>query len=337
MLTTPVTSGKPVKKPPQACGLRFAAMATLAGESKFSGHYRTALCLHGQLRFLTDDGVAAAPAADCPGVAPSVDGARSGRSLRGGSFEAMVEHMGGCNMARFTMRAVEHGGVSFAGELAPSSQPPTPRGRERVLLLIVVFTNILSGVRFDMPRKGLPFFLGSSGAKPADDGDTGSLIWIGGSLLAVHGGLSPSIHHLDQIRLLDRFSEIPHDGPLADLMWSDPDPDKTGFVISPRGAGYVFGQDVAEKFLHVNQLSHIVRAHQLCMSGYQVLFDDTLSTVWSAPNYCYRFGNIASILEVSEEGSRFFNVFGPAPESAEKTDTSLEVHRERIRDQPQRI
>mmetsp|Transcript_25926 Transcript_25926/g.53196 ORF Transcript_25926/g.53196 Transcript_25926/m.53196 type:complete len:338 (+) Transcript_25926:84-1097(+) len=138
---------------------------------------------------------------------------------------------------------------------------------------------------------------------------------IGGSLLAVHGGLSPSIHHLDQIRLLDRFSEIPHDGPLADLMWSDPDPDKTGFVISPRGAGYVFGQDVAEKFLHVNQLSHIVRAHQLCMAGYQVLFDDTLSTVWSAPNYCYRFGNIASILEVSEEGSRFFNVFGPAPES----------------------
>ncbi|CAE7029654.1 unnamed protein product [Symbiodinium natans] len=142
-----------------------------------------------------------------------------------------------------------------------------------------------------------------------------ALAQIGGSMLAVHGGLSPSIHHLDQIRLLDRFLEIPHDGPLADLVWSDPDPDKSGFVISPRGAGYVFGQDVAQKFLHVNQLSHIVRAHQLCMAGYQVLFDDTLSTVWSAPNYCYRFGNTASILEISEEGSRFFNVFGPAPES----------------------
>lgn len=138
---------------------------------------------------------------------------------------------------------------------------------------------------------------------------------VGGSLLAVHGGLSPSIHHLDQIRILDRFAEIPHDGPLADLMWSDPDPEKSGFVISPRGAGYVFGPDVAWKFLHLNALVHIVRAHQLCMCGYQVLFDDSLSTVWSAPNYCYRFGNTASILEISEDRSRFFNVFGPAPES----------------------
>lgn len=138
---------------------------------------------------------------------------------------------------------------------------------------------------------------------------------IGGGILAVHGGLSPSIHHLDQIRILDRFAETPHDGPLADLMWSDPDPEKTGFVISPRGAGYVFGHDVVWKFLHLNDLTHIVRAHQLCMCGYQVLFDDSLSTVWSAPNYCYRFGNTASILEISEDQSRFFNVFGPAPES----------------------
>merc|ERR1712014_556017 len=84
---------------------------------------------------------------------------------------------------------------------------------------------------------------------------------------------------------------------------------------SPRGAGYVFGPDVAWKFLHLNDLVHIVRAHQLCMSGYQVLFDDSLSTVWSAPNYCYRFGNTASILEIADDLSRFFNVYGAAPES----------------------
>mmetsp|Transcript_766 Transcript_766/g.1679 ORF Transcript_766/g.1679 Transcript_766/m.1679 type:complete len:324 (-) Transcript_766:91-1062(-) len=151
---------------------------------------------------------------------------------------------------------------------------------------------------------------------------------IGGSILAVHGGLSPSLHHLDQIRLLDRFAEIPHDGPLADLMWSDPDPDKLGFVISPRGAGFVFGQDVAWRFLQLNGLAHLVRAHQLCMTGYQVLFDDSLSTVWSAPNYCYRFGNTASILEISEGFGRFFNVFGPAPES--------ERHGQRPGDPPKR-
>lgn len=83
----------------------------------------------------------------------------------------------------------------------------------------------------------------------------------------------------------------------------------------------------------MNNMSHILRAHQLCNAGYQVwigkekhehvliwlswqvLFNDKLSTVWSAPNYCYRCGNLASILEVGVDGSRFFNVFDAAPEN----------------------
>jgi len=56
-------------------------------------------------------------------------------------------------------------------------------------------------------------------------------------------------------------------------------------------------------------------AHQLCQEGFQVLYDDRLSTVWSAPNYCYRCGNMASVLEVSNEGERVFNVFAAAPEN----------------------
>ncbi len=40
---------------------------------------------------------------------------------------------------------------------------------------------------------------------------------------------SPLITSLDQIRVLDRFQEIPHEGPLTDLLWSDPDPDRPGF------------------------------------------------------------------------------------------------------------
>ena len=69
-------------------------------------------------------------------------------------------------------------------------------------------------------------------------------------------------------------------------------------------------------------MTHILRAHQLCMEGYQVVFDDNLSTVWSAPNYCYRCGNMASILEISDTLSRYFNVFGPAPDQdrEDKTD-----------------
>jgi hypothetical protein len=80
------------------------------------------------------------------------------------------------------------------------------------------------------------------------------------------------------------------------------------------GAGYVFGQLATEKFLEMNNLGHICRAHQLCMEGYQLFFDDLLSTVWSAPNYCYRAGNLASVLEISPSLERYFNVFGPCPD-----------------------
>lgn len=138
---------------------------------------------------------------------------------------------------------------------------------------------------------------------------------INDQIFCVHGGLSPSIHSIDQIKIIDRFREIPHEGPMADLVWSDPDTERDEFSLSPRGAGYTFGAQVVRKFLEVNSMSHILRAHQLCQEGYQVLYDDRLSTVWSAPNYCYRCGNLASVLEVSDTGERYFNIFAAAPEN----------------------
>jgi len=75
--------------------------------------------------------------------------------------------------------------------------------------------------------------------------------------------------------------EIPHEGPMTDLVWSDPLPnsssfssdlDRSDFLISPRGAGYVFGREITRKFLEINGLGHICRAHQLCMEGYQVIY-----------------------------------------------------------------
>jgi hypothetical protein len=82
-----------------------------------------------------------------------------------------------------------------------------------------------------------------------------------------------------------------------------------------RGAGYTFGSGVVRKFLEINNMNHILRAHQLCMEGFSVLFENRLSTVWSAPNYCYRCGNSASILEIGPGESVHFNVFEAAPEN----------------------
>eukprot|EP00755_Sulcionema_specki_P030371 Sspe_Gene.94215::Locus_66648_Transcript_1_1_Confidence_1.000_Length_833::g.94215::m.94215/K15423/PPP4C; serine/threonine-protein phosphatase 4 catalytic subunit len=105
-------------------------------------------------------------------------------------------------------------------------------------------------------------------------------------VLTVHGGLSPSINTLDQIRTLDRKQEVPHDGPMCDLLWSDPE-DIDGWGLSPRGAGYLFGGDVVQQFNTTNKLDLISRSHQLVMEGYKCMFNETLVTVWSAPNYCY--------------------------------------------------
>lgn len=61
--------------------------------------------------------------------------------------------------------------------------------------------------------------------------------------------------------------QVPHEGPMCDLLWSDPD-DRCGWGISPRGAGYTFGHDIAAQFNHTNGLTLISRAHQLVMEGY---------------------------------------------------------------------
>ena len=69
---------------------------------------------------------------------------------------------------------------------------------------------------------------------------------IEGKIFCIHGGLSPQISTIDQIRLINRKMEIPHEGPFADLMWSDPD-DIENWIVSNRGAGYIFGCKVVSE------------------------------------------------------------------------------------------
>lgn len=134
-------------------------------------------------------------------------------------------------------------------------------------------------------------------------------------ILCVHGGLSPSISTINELKTPDRYQEPPHEGLMCDLMWSDPadTEDVMGWRISARGAGYIFGGDVVEKFNRENGLDLIARAHQLVMQGYELKFNEKLVTVWSAPNYCGRCGNIASVLEVDDNGLRDYKIFYETP------------------------
>jgi diadenosine tetraphosphatase ApaH/serine/threonine PP2A family protein phosphatase len=144
-------------------------------------------------------------------------------------------------------------------------------------------------------RTGAP----GSGASGWSSGSMGN---PAGAVLCVHGGLSPLIESVDKIRLLDRKQEVPHEGAMCDLLWSDPD-EIEGWGLSPRGAGFLFGADIVKKFNYMNDLSLIARAHQLVMEGFKEMFDHQIVTVWSAPNYCYRCGNVAALLELTEDES----------------------------------
>lgn len=139
---------------------------------------------------------------------------------------------------------------------------------------------------------------------------------VADKIFCVHGGLSPDIASLDQIHTIDRVQEIPRSGPFTDLLWSDPEEIDT-WALSARGTGYMFGAKVTSQFCRANSLATIVRAHQLVQEGYKYHFpDQNLVTVWSCPNYCYRCGNKAAIMQVGDKLEHNFKVFTEVPEPA---------------------
>jgi serine/threonine-protein phosphatase 6 catalytic subunit len=142
---------------------------------------------------------------------------------------------------------------------------------------------------------------------------------IEGRVLCVHGGLSPDIRTLDQIRTLERRLEIPHEGSFCDMLWSDPE-EIDYWAVSPRGAGWLFGCKVTAEFNQINGIELICRAHQLVQEGYKYMFPEkSLATVWSAPNYCYRCGNVAAMLAFDSKMERQFRIFHAVPENAQAT------------------
>lgn len=134
---------------------------------------------------------------------------------------------------------------------------------------------------------------------------------IENTIFCVHGGLSPTVTTLDSIKNIERVQEVPHEGAMCDLLWSDPEVIED-WDTSPRGAGFIFGEAQVAKFNHDNNTSIICRAHQLVMEGYRWMFNNSLVTVWSAPNYCYRCGNIAAIMELDEHMDKQFKTFRAA-------------------------
>ncbi|KAJ7874357.1 serine/threonine-specific protein phosphatase PP1 catalytic subunit [Mycena olivaceomarginata] len=123
---------------------------------------------------------------------------------------------------------------------------------------------------------------------------------VDAKIFAMHGGLSPDLQSMDQIRSITRPTDIPDKGLLADLVWSDPDKDLNGWGENDRGVSFAFGADVVTRFLQKHDLDLICRGHQVVEDGYEFFAKRRLVTIFSAPNYGEEFGNAGGIMSVDE-------------------------------------
>ena len=130
-------------------------------------------------------------------------------------------------------------------------------------------------------------------------------------IIFMHGGLSPSLKSLGQLNEIIRPTDVPDEGLLGDLVWSDPDSNLKGWEINDRGVSYTFNEKIIDNFLTIHNLEVLVRAHQVVEKGYEFFNGRKCVTIFSAPNYCGEFDNAGAMMTISSDLVCGFKVFKP--------------------------
>jgi len=131
-------------------------------------------------------------------------------------------------------------------------------------------------------------------------------------VFCVHSGLSPSADTLDQISAVSRDVEIPSEGIINDLLWSDPG-ENEGWGLVGRATQFSFGADVTRDFLQKHNLDLLIRSHQLAIDGTTQLHEEKMLHIWSAPNYRNRCGNTGAVVQFDEHMKHTVLTFDAVP------------------------
>lgn len=130
-------------------------------------------------------------------------------------------------------------------------------------------------------------------------------------MFCCHGGISPSLRYVEEINNIKRPTDVPDNGLICDLLWSDPDSENPfiGWAPNDRGVSYTFGINELKNFLDINNIELVIRAHQVVEDGYEFYAGRKLVTIFSAPNYCGEFDNKGAVMTVDRNFKCSFVIF----------------------------
>ncbi len=132
---------------------------------------------------------------------------------------------------------------------------------------------------------------------------------IDDKIFLVHGGISPYLTSVEDITRIRRPTDVPEQGLLCDILWSDPTSSSKAWDVNERGVSCTFSQKSLSNFLKKNDLDLVCRAHQVVEDGYEFFGEQELVTVFSAPNYMGQFDNAGAIMLVDENLMCSFKIF----------------------------
>jgi serine/threonine-protein phosphatase PP1 catalytic subunit len=135
---------------------------------------------------------------------------------------------------------------------------------------------------------------------------------IDDKIFLVHGGISPYLSSVEDLTRIRRPTDVPEQGLLCDILWSDPTTSKKPWDVNERGVSCTFNEKSLNNFLRKNDLDLVCRAHQVVEDGYEFFGNKELVTVFSAPNYMGQFDNAAAIMLVDENLMCSFKIFKSA-------------------------